>query len=283
MLRRRASLARIIVMAAGLALPGLAAAAAPVTATPLTYGQAELQRVDLTRPAGGGRGRPLVLYVHGGGWSAGSRKAVYGLPAWASGANLWFGTVGYRLGPEARVEDQAADIGAAIRAAQRDARRHGYDGRRIILIGHSSGAHLAALVATDPRYAGRAFAAIRAVITVDGSALHVPVQLASGQGAAMRFFHAAFGTDPERQAALSPALQASAGDAPRWLIIHVAGRGGTAAQAVLLAAPLRQAELDVTVKAIATDHMGAIRSFGAPGYPANADIDALVAATVRAR
>lgn len=223
----------------------------------------------------------MVLFIHGGGWAAGSRHAVYAMPAWASGANIWLGTVGYRLLPQATVEQQAADIGAAIRQAQREARRHGYDGRRIILMGHSSGAHLAALVATDRRHTGAAFAAIRAVITIDGSAFHVPVQLASGQGQVMQLFRNAFGTDPKRQAALSPALQADAGDVPRWLIIHVTGRGGAAAQAVLLAAPLRGAGIDVRVKPIPGDHMGVLRSFGARDYPAQAEVDALVNAVAR--
>ena len=253
-------------------------AAAPAPAATLAYGKADLQRLDLYRPEGGGRGRPLVLYVHGGGWSAGSRKAVYAMPDWANRQDLWFGSIGYRLVPGATVEQQAADIGAAIRTAQRDARRHGFDGRRIILMGHSSGAHLAALVATDPRYAGAAFSAIRAVISVDGSAFHVPVQLASGQGEVMRLFRDAFGTDAKRQAALSPALLASRGDVPRWLLIHVQGRGGAAAQAVLLGAALEQAKLDVTVKPVPGDHMGLIRQFGAPGYPPQAEVDALVRA-----
>ena len=271
-----AALGALAPIGAAQTLPAAERATTP--AATLIYGPAERQRVDLYRPASGGSGRPLVLFIHGGGWAAGSRHAVYAMPDWASRANIWFGTVGYRLLPQATVEAQAADIGAAIRQAQREARRHGYDGRRIILMGHSSGAHLAALVATDRRYAGTAFAAIRAVITIDGSAFHVPVQLASGQGQVMQLFHNAFGADPKRQAALSPALQAGAGDVPRWLIIHVAGRGGAAAQAVLLAAPLREAGISVTVKPIPGDHMGVLGSFGAPGYPANAEFDALVRA-----
>lgn len=249
---------------------------APAPTATLSYGPAARQQITLYRPVRGGRGRPLVLYVHGGGWAAGSHKSVYGLPDWANRTNIWFGSVGYRYLPQAPVETQAADIGAAIRKAQREARRHGYAADRIILMGHSSGAHLAALVATDPRYAGTAFTAIRAVITVDGSAFHVPVQLASGQGEVMRQFRNAFGADAKRQAALSPALQAGPGDVPRWLLIHVRGRGGAAAQAVLLGAALEQAKLDVQAKAVPGDHMGLIRNFGAPGYPAEADVDALI-------
>ncbi len=251
---------------------------APAPTATLVYGSAARQQVTLYRPARGGRGRPLVLYIHGGGWAAGSHKSVYGLPDWASRANLWFGSVGYRYLPQAPVETQAADVGAAIRKLQGEARRHGYDPNRIILMGHSSGAHLAALVATHPRYAGAAFGAIRAVISVDGSAFHVPVQLASGQGEVMRLFRNAFGVDAKRQAALSPALQASRGDVPRWLLIHVRGRGGAAAQAVLLGAALQQAKLAVTTAPVPGDHMGLIREFGAPGYPALGEVDALVRA-----
>ena len=59
-------------------------------------------------------------------------------------------SVNYRLVPDARVEDQAADIAAALALLKQRAAQLGFDGTRIALVGHSAGAHLVALVGTDP-------------------------------------------------------------------------------------------------------------------------------------
>ena len=244
----------------------------------LSYGAAYKQRVDLFRPASGGKGQPLILYVHGGGWSNGSHKQVAEKPAWASRNGLWFGSIGYRYLPEAPVETQAADVGAAIRKARAEAGRHGYDPNRIILMGHSAGAHLAALVASDPQYAGDGFAAIRAVIPIDGACYDVPAQIKAARFMAQRTYIPAFGTDPERQRALSPITHAGGRDAPRWLLIYVNSRDDARTQSLALAAALQRGGAQASAKGIAGNHRTANRDFGTADYPAQAEVDALVRA-----
>ena len=258
--------------------------AKPMVGTPtltLSTGPEPRQRVDLYAPARGGKGRPIVLYLHGGGWSAGSRRVVDHKPAWAGRHNLWFGSIGYRLLPDAPVETQAADVGAALRKVRGEARRHGYDPDRIILMGHSAGAHLAALVATDPTYAGSAFSAIRAVIPVDGACYDVPYQIAAAGKLADKFYLPAFGTDPKRQAALSPLTHAGKRpDAPRWLLIHIAARGDARFQSESLAKALRRGGARAEIAVIPGTHMSANRAFGLPDYGAVRAVDALVGAVI---
>jgi arylformamidase len=255
------------------------ASAARPSAT-LVYGFDVKQRVDLYRPAAGRRGQPLILYVHGGGWANGTHRQVAEKPAWASRMGLWFGSIGYRYLPDAPVETQAADVGAAIRKARADAPRYGYDANRIILMGHSAGAHLAALVASDPKYAGGAFAAIQAVIPIDGACYDVPAQIKAAPWMAKRTYIPAFGTEPARQKALSPVTHAGGRDAPRWLFIHVNSRDDARAQSNALAAAVRQGGAAADVKAIDGTHMTANRDFGKTDYPAQAEVDALVRAVV---
>jgi arylformamidase len=242
----------------------------------LIYGRADKQRVDLYRPASGGKGQPLILYVHGGGWSNGTHRQVASKPEWASRMGLWFGSIGYRYLPEAPVETQAADVGAAIRKARSEAARHGYDPNRIILMGHSAGAHLAALVASDPQYAGDAFSAIKAVIPIDGACYDVPTQIKAAPFMAKRTYIPAFGREPARQKALSPLSHAGGRDAPRWLMIYVTSREDARAQSNALAAALREGGAQAAVKGIAGNHMTANRDFGTADYPAQAEVDALV-------
>jgi arylformamidase len=246
----------------------------------LAYGAADKQRIDLYRPASGGKGQPLILYVHGGGWANGSHKQVSEKPAWASRTGLWFGSIGYRYLPEAPVETQAADVGAAIRKARAEAGKHGYDPNRIILMGHSAGAHLAALVASDPQYAGDAFGAIKAVIPIDGACYDVPSQIKAAPFMAKRTYIPAFGTELARQKALSPLTHAGGRDAPRWLLIYVNSRDDARKQSIALSAALQRGGAQASTKGVEGNHMTVNREFGTAGYPAQAEVDALVKAVV---
>ncbi len=112
----------------------------------IAYGNDAAQQLSFW-PAQGASGRaPLVLFVHGGGWSRGSRdnaargwKQVH-FPA----RGYAFASIDYRLVPQATVEEQAGDIAAAVRALVDRADSLGIDRHRIVLMGHSAGAHLVA-------------------------------------------------------------------------------------------------------------------------------------------
>ena len=80
-------------------------------------------------------------------------------------------------------------------------------------MGHSAGAHLAALVGTDPRYcatAGMKPEAVRGVILLDGAAYDVPRQIADSGNFMHDTYLQAFGSDPARQKAMSPTFQVAA-------------------------------------------------------------------------
>jgi pimeloyl-ACP methyl ester carboxylesterase len=105
------------------------------------------------------------------------------------------------------VEQQASDVAAALAALLAQADALGIDRHRVVLMGHSAGAHLVALVGTDERYlrqAGLSFADVAGVIPVDGAAYDVPQQIASVGQYQRRIYDAPFGSDPARQRALSP-------------------------------------------------------------------------------
>jgi acetyl esterase/lipase len=165
-------------MAAVLAISALATAAAD--AATATHGidydldgspppvPRSLAQLDLYRPddAAAGDRRPIVVYVHGGGWRTGDkRNAIADKVALFTGAGYLFASVDYRLSPDPidpaypagriRFPDQPDDVGEAIGWIDRNAAAFGGDPSRIILIGHSAGAQLVALVSTDPAYVSR--------------------------------------------------------------------------------------------------------------------------------
>lgn len=111
-------------------------------------------RLDLYRDAKAGP-RPLVIYVHGGGWVAGNTRAagaISDFPAALAGLAAEGFTVAsleYRLAGEAPHPAQIQDVRAAIRFLKANATRFGIDPARIAVWGGSAGGHLAALAATS--------------------------------------------------------------------------------------------------------------------------------------
>jgi acetyl esterase/lipase len=148
----------------------------------IAYGRDPLQTLDFT-PAQGVRGpAPLVVFVHGGGWSKGTKDNGTGrdLGPHLAGLGYNFATIDYRLVPSVAVEDQARDVAAAVRALLDRADALGIDRRRVVLMGHSAGAHLVALVGTDPQYlasAGLAPGDISGIVPIDGAAYDVERQM----------------------------------------------------------------------------------------------------------
>jgi len=199
-------------------------AAMPAPQT-LAYGADSLQALDLWVPTGT-KAAPLVLYVHGGGWKRGSKNNATGraMPAHMMAQGYAFASIDYRLVPRNTVEEQAGDVAAALAYVLKRADALGIDRRRVVLAGHSAGAHLAALVGTDERYlksAGLSFADIDGVMPNDGAAYDVPTQVTTGPKLMTPTYAQAFGTDPARQAKLSPTLNAAAPNAPAFLLLHV--------------------------------------------------------------
>ncbi|MGG2339525.1 hypothetical protein ACE4ZU_26905, partial [Salmonella enterica] len=79
--------------------------------------------------------------------------------------------------------------------------------RRIVVMGHSAGAHLAALVGTDPAWLaaeGIGLDAIGGVIAVEGAAYDAPLQIRDAPLLLRPLYTQAFGRDPARWQRLSP-------------------------------------------------------------------------------
>ncbi|MDI1312521.1 alpha/beta hydrolase [Prosthecobacter sp.] len=99
-------------------------------------------KLDLHRPQG--ENPPLIVYVHGGGWRAGSKKDVPIADLYDKGFAI--ASVEYRLSTQAVFPAQAHDIKAAIRFLRANAGLFHLNATKIAIIGSSAGGHLAALV-----------------------------------------------------------------------------------------------------------------------------------------
>ncbi len=97
--------------------------------------------------------KPLILYVHGGGWMGGNTRASGAFSnfpavlAKLAGEGFVVASVDYRLSAEAPYPAQLQDVRAAIRFLKTNAAKYGIDPARTGIWGGSAGGHLAALAA----------------------------------------------------------------------------------------------------------------------------------------
>lgn len=248
----------------------------------IAYGSDPLQTLDIWRAKDAKGPAPLVVFVHGGGWKRGDKDNATGQykPVHYPAAGYAFASINYRLVPASTVDQQAADVASAVKALVDRADALGIDRRRIVLMGHSAGAHLVALVGTDEKYlrgAGLGFADIAGVIPIDGAAYDVPAQMKDGPPIMQKTYGQAFGTDPARQKALSPTLNAAAPNAPAFLLLYVQRPDGVR-QAKALGAALEAGGSKVEHGSFPGEglqgHAEINRRLGDPGHAPTAAVDA---------
>jgi acetyl esterase/lipase len=204
----------------------------------LAYGKDALQKYDVYLPAHA-KSAPVIFMVHGGGWRRGD-KAMPNVvdnkvSRWVS-RGFVFVSVDYRLLPTP-VEAQADDVARALASAQSHAAEWGADPRKFVLMGHSAGAHLVALLDADPARA-KAFGAQPwlGAVSLDSAALDLPATMKARH---LRLYDAAFGKDLATWARLSPMQRLRAG-APPMLLVCSTRRWNSCPQARALAAKARQ-------------------------------------------
>ncbi|HEY5339876.1 MAG TPA: alpha/beta hydrolase [Candidatus Aquilonibacter sp.] len=137
------------------------------------YGSHERQRLDVFQPAGGGGKRPVLIFVHGGGFVAGDKRV--GNTAYYDNVGVWAvrnGYVGvtmtYRLAPENVYPAGAADVGGAVKWATENIASFGGDPERIVLFGQSAGSTHVATYGARPELHARSGGGVRAIAMLSG-------------------------------------------------------------------------------------------------------------------
>lgn len=130
------------------------AAGAHLVARDVPYGADAMQRLNVFAASNTRRDAPVVVFFHGGGWTNGYKEYVSFMAPHVIEAGCVLVAPSYRLAPGAPLPaavDDCASVLAAVPGllAEVMGRRVG-DTRRIVLAGHSAGAHLAAMLALRP-------------------------------------------------------------------------------------------------------------------------------------
>ena len=125
------------------AVPGLPPGARALLDVPYVSNGQPRQKLNLYLPAK--PGGPLLVWIHGGGWRAGTKDNPPGLALVNGGAAV--ASLEYRFSQDAIFPAQIEDCKAAIRWLRAHAKEYGYDPKRVAVWGASAGGHLTALLA----------------------------------------------------------------------------------------------------------------------------------------
>jgi triacylglycerol lipase len=125
------------------------------TTSDIPYGPAERHRLDVFAAQDGGPPRPVLLFVHGGGF-VGGNKSTPGSPfygnvgRWAARNGMLGVAMTYRLAPEHRWPSGSEDVSRAVQWLRDNSASHGGDPERIFVMGQSAGAvHVAGYIARE--------------------------------------------------------------------------------------------------------------------------------------
>lgn len=221
--------------------------------------------------------KPVVVYVHGGGWAIGDKaNSIENKTSLFSSLKYVFVSVNYRLSPTTGSNDpnrikfpiHNEDVADAVKWVYDNIATYGGEKSKIALLGHSAGAHLVSLTGTSSLFLparGIALNVIKGVASIDTEGYDVVGQVNAGNETYIN----AFGTNPTDLQNASPLRQVNPGTAyPRFFI----AKRGSATRIGLadnFIARLTSAGVSVSqVTANQYDHEGINDAIGAPNETA---------------
>jgi arylformamidase len=247
------------------------------------------QVLDVYAPPGA-KNLPVVFWIHGGGWQSGDKTMVALKPKAFTEAGFIFVSINHRLLPTAEMGAITKDVGNALGWVHKNIAEYGGDPARLLVMGHSSGGQLAALMCTDDRYAkteGFPLTIIRGCVPVDADTFDIPaiIEVAETRARAHQLplptygHRQKFGNDPVKHRDFSAVTHVAPNKGiPRFLILHIAGHPDTGAQARRMANVLEAAGIPVKVVAgRETTHASINDNIGAPNDPVTKELFAFVA------
>ena len=224
---------------------------------------------------------PVVFWIHGGGWQTGDKTSVQLKPKAFVDKGFVFVSTNYRLLPDVEMETIFRDIAKSMHWVHDHIAEYGGDPNRILVMGHSAGAQLAALICIDDRYLkaeGLSLVGIKGCVPVDGDTYDVPAIIETAETRRRvhhqpqaKFGHREkFGNDPAKHVDYSAVTHVAKGKGiPPFLILYVGDHPDTNAQAQRLGVVLNDAGISATLfGGKETTHTRINENLGQPDDPA---------------
>ena len=231
----------------------------------VAYGPDPAQRLDLFLPPHG-IAAPVVFMVHGGAWMVGDKAAAKVVDNKAAHwllQGVAFVSINYRMSRSPKVLEQVDDLARALARVQTQASTWGLDAKRMLVMGHSAGAHLVSLLSSDPALASaHGVRPWLGTVSLDSAALDVP-QLMQRQH--HRFYDRVFGNDPAHWAATSPFTRLQAAPLAPMLMVCSTQRRDSCPPAQAFAAKANGLGGQVTVLPVDLSHADVNGNLGQVG------------------
>lgn len=177
----------------------------------LAYGPDPLHKLDVYVSGQPGAKRPVLLFVHGGGFTRGDKHGAFypdNIPLWAAREGMVGVTLNYRLAPRNAWPAGAQDLALAIAWTRANVARHGGDPDRIVLFGHSAGANHVADYVGHPAVRGAEASAVRGAVLL--SPFYAPAEQIEEP-------HAYYGSEKDRQSLEAAIERLRASSVPLFL------------------------------------------------------------------
>jgi acetyl esterase/lipase len=253
----------------------------------------ERQVLDVYAPVGA-TNLPVVFWIHGGGWQSGDKSMVALKPKAFVDADFVFVSINHRLLPDVAMDTITRDVARALGWVHKHIATYGGDPAKVLVMGHSSGGQLAALMCTDDRFAraeGFSLSMIKGCVPVDADTFDIPAIIEVAETRAKTHHlplptyghRQKFGNDPAKHQDFSAVTHVARNKGiPPFLILHVAGQPDTSAQARRMAAVLEAAGIPAKVVAgRETTHARINDEIGAANDPVTTELFAFVARAVK--
>ena len=238
-----------------------------------------LTSLDVYAPVageGGCRDRPIVVWVHGGGWTSGDkREYMTDKVKLFNDAGYVFASVNYRLtdralpqpAPQFPVHDD--DVADGLAWLIQHASQLSGNPELVAVLGHSAGGGIVAAIATDGRYLDRSglpLTALRCVGSLDGEGYDVTAGATTSPSEVQAGYRDVFGTDPATWAEASPVRHVGPGKGIPPFFIAARGDDWRLSTQLAFIDALHRAGVPTTVlDAAKLEHIDLTTQVGAPG------------------
>jgi acetyl esterase/lipase len=207
----------------------------------------KLNMLDVYMPKKGSKS-PIVIWIHGGAMAYGDKEYVQSKAEYFARKGYVFISINYRLSPKVVHPVHVQDVADAIVWIHNNAIHYSADGTKIFLMGHSAGAHLAALVSTDDTYikkAGGDLDIIQGVVLLDGAGYDIPVLMNDSKSKLREWYISAFGNSKSEWEKASPVSYIKPGKKiPSFMIAYAGEREVSEVEAKILSRKLSEAQID---------------------------------------
>lgn len=232
---------------------------------------------------------PVIFWIHGGGWRGGEKTNVQLKPKFFTDMGYVFVSTNHRYVSAVPMSEIFADVAESLRWTHDHAAEFGGDPNRIVIMGHSSGAQLAAYLAIDERplkAVGLSLGMFKGCVPVDADTFDVPAVIAlatanrqaAGKPEPKYGHREIFGGKPELWTDYSVVTHVAPGkDIPPFLILYDAAAPLTPDQAKRLEKALTSKGISAKAYGAQNTNHGKINAdLGLPGDPATAELQSFL-------